>query len=216
MFEIRDHHQMKRSASELPGVESAMGYAIDETYWGYIIRTTARPPAILSAMQGVSFFFGVALLMATIGLWLVPGSASGASMAAMKLAVTFFTGGTAGFCLWFASRGTVSEIHVDTRLAEIREVVRNRAGRATLIGRYGFDAINEVAIDMPDADNRGSACALVLRQRDSHHILPIAKGSMAALADLQDRMGGDLMLRARKALASPYKADGTLEHWAMG
>ena len=215
MFEIRDHKNLKRNASALPGVESARGYEVDETYWGYIIRSTERPSALIGLLQGVSFLFGLALLIATMGLWIVPGSITGGAAVAMKFGMTVFTGGASIFCLWFASRGTLSEVHIDTRLAEVREVVRNKAGRASLIGRYGFDAINEVAIDTPDEENRAAACALVLRQRGTHRILQIARGNFSALSELQDRLGGDLMLRAREALASPYKADGTMARWAM-
>jgi len=51
-----------------------MGYVVEDTYWGYIVRSTARAPVLAHLLQGLSFVLGVALVIATLGLWLLPES----------------------------------------------------------------------------------------------------------------------------------------------
>ncbi len=172
------------------------GYQVDDTYWGYVIRTIDPPSLSLSIVQGLCWMAGIGFVVATLGLWLMPQAVNGSDVMGMKIGATVVTVALAFFCLWFASRGTDSEIQIDTRMGEVREVVRNRTGRSTLVGRYGFDAIGSVFIDAgPHAERRTMETgSLVLRYRNTAQTMHVATGAMSKLAQLRDRIGRDLML----------------------
>ena len=178
-------------------------FAVDDTYWGYIVRSTEPASLPLVVLQVVAWVVGVSFCLATLGFWTLPSTVFQGPVIGMKLGASVVTGASAAFCLWFASRGTDSEIQIDTKLGEIREVVRNRAGRPTLIGRYGFDSIGDVTIEYGVARSRRgvSEGELVLRYRNSDERLHVARGALARLGWLRDRVGSDLMLSGRKAQA---------------
>jgi hypothetical protein len=93
--------------------------------------------------------------------------------------------------LWFASRGTRRELQVDTRLRELREVVRNKYGTSTLMGRMSFDGIGSVFIAR-NHDPRHRP-RLVLRIGNTARLIAVAEGSEAELGDLRNRLGRDLL-----------------------
>ena len=201
MTALPDMTDFSRSGLAAPERFEADYFAVDETYWGYIVRSTEPVPMSVVLLQGLAWLIGIACVVATFGLWLMPTNMTHGGIVGMKLGATVITALSAMLCLWFASRGTESEIQVDTRLGEVREVVRNRAGKATLIGRYGFDAIGGVFIDRASASvARG---ALVLRYRNTAQTLEVATGEMTGLAALRDRLGRDLMVLPRNPLRSP-------------
>ncbi len=183
-------------ASAARGSADEAHFAIDETYWGYIVRSTEPASVVLSALQLVAWGVGVAFCLATLGLWLMPSGVFSGAVLGMKLGASVMTAAVAAFCLWFASRGLDSEIQIDTKLGEIREVVRNRAGRPSLVGRYGFDAIGRVVIETGSArhDIRQTEGELVLCYRNTDQKLPVARGAAVRLGGLRDRIGRDLML----------------------
>ncbi|MEY1555159.1 hypothetical protein AB3Y40_05945 [Yoonia sp. R2331] len=183
-------------------------FAVDETYWGYIIRNTEGPKIGTVVLQAASMFFGAAFVAAGLGLLLLPEVLAGAvdlTIRAMA-AVIFF--GLAAYLLWFASRGTESELQIDTSLGEVREVVRNRAGRSTLIGRYGFDSIGGVFLDRANAPR--NQAVLVLRYRNTAQTLPVVGGRIDALEPLRDRLGRDMMMDA-----VPRRAEKTIVPTAL-
>lgn len=171
-------------------------FAVDETYWGYIIRKTDGPKVVMVVMQTASMFFGAAFLAAGLGLLLLPHVMAGSVDLAMRAvaAVIFF--GLAAYLLWYASRGTDSEIQIDNALGEVREVVRNRAGKSSLIGRYGFDSIGGVFLDRANA--APGQAMLVLRYRNTAQTLPVVGGRIETLESLRNRLGKDLMMDAVK------------------
>ena len=183
-------------------------FAVDETYWGYIIRKTDGPQVGMVLLQVASMFFGAAFLAAGLGLLLLPDVLAGAVDLTMRAvaAVIFF--GLAGYLLWFASRGTESELQIDTSLGEVREVVRNRAGKSSLIGRYGFDSIGGVFLDRANAPS-GQA-VLVLRYRNTAQTLPVVGAQVEALEPLRNRLGKDMMLDAL-----PSRAEKTIVPTAL-
>jgi len=129
----------------------------------------------------------------------------------MKFAASSLAMITGGFFLWYASRGTQTEIHVDTRLAELREVVVNRAGRPTLLSRHGFDAVADVAFDpdgAPDAPRQTGA--LVIRNEETSALVQVATGSFEALDRLRQRLGRDLMVAGPSGHPAPYDISGVL------
>lgn len=168
-------------------------FAVDETYWGYVVRGTEDAPLRVQIAQGMAWFTGIGFAIATLGMWAIPLTQFQGDVLPMKLGATILLAGIATYLLWFASRGTRSELHFDTRLGEVREIVRNQAGRPTLVGRYGFDAIGGVHIDR-SATQHGQAC-LVLRQGNTSQFIPVAWGPECQLLSLRDRLGLDLMIR---------------------
>lgn len=178
------------SASDVPAKTGA--FSVDETYWGYIIHKTGRPSLTIVALQVLCMFFGAAFLAAGLGLLLLPDVMSTSVDIAMRAgaAVLFFA--FAAYLLWFASRGTESEVQVDNALGEVREVVRNRAGKSTLLGRYGYDAIGGVFLDR-SGSSQGQA-TLMLRYRNTAQTMPVVSGSVDELSPLLTRLGRDLMM----------------------
>lgn len=171
-------------------------FSVDETYWGYIVRKTTRPTSFTIIMQALSMFLGASFAAAALGLLLAPASVTGSDFTMRAVAAVLF-GAVSAYLLWFASRGSQSEIQVDTSLGEVREVVRNRAGRPSLIGRYGFDAIGGVFLER--SSHRGGTAQLVLRYRNTSQTLPVAEADEDDLLALRDRLGRDLMSEARGA-----------------
>jgi hypothetical protein len=177
-------------------------FAVDETYWGYVVRGTENEPLRVQIAQGMAWFTGICFAIATLGMWAIPLTRFQGDVLPMKLGATILLAGIATYLLWFASRGTRSELHFDTRLGEVREIVRNQAGRPTLVGRYGFDAIGGVHIDR-SATHHGQAC-LVLRQGNTSQFVPVAWGKESQLLGLRDRLGHDLMVRPLNPLRQAH------------
>lgn len=181
--------------------EDVPSFAVDETHWGYVVRHTEAEPVQVQIAQGIAWFAGIGFAVATLGLWLTPMTVMQGDVLSMKLGATFVLAGIAAYLLWYASRGIGSELQIDTALGEVREVVRNQAGRPSLIGRYGFDAIGGVHIDRTVL-HHGEPC-LVLRQGNSPQVIPVAWGPEPQLTALRDRMGRDLMIRPLTPLRQP-------------
>lgn len=180
-------------------------FDIDEAFWGYTVRSTDAPPMALVFAQAVAWMIGIACLISTLGLWLIPSGSATVGAMGMKLGATVLALAMAAFCLWFASRGSDSELQIDTHKGEVREMVRNRAGKATMIGRYGFDAIGSVFIDhgaRRARDGSGDG-VLVLRYRNTAQTLRVASGPLGSLMPLRDRLGRDLMLGSVGAKGRP-------------
>ena len=183
------------------GVETAVEhncFVVEDTYWGYVVRCTEAEPIWVRIAQGAAWFAGICFAIAAVGLWAVPMTQFEAEILPMKLGATFVLSGIAVYLLWYASRGTHSELQVDTSQGEVREIVRNQAGRPTLLGRHGFDAIGGVLIDRSTL-RQGRAC-LVLRYGNTAQFMPVAWGFEAELKALRDRMGHDLMIRPANPL----------------
>lgn len=167
-------------------------FELDETYWGYIVRSNDGPGMSVAILQGLAMFFGACFIAVAVGLFIAPGGISGSFDFVMRAVASVLFGSAAIFLLWFATRGVQTEIQVDNTIGEVREVIRNRAGKSTLVGRYGFDSIGGVFLDR-NAGGKGEA-ALLLRYRNTAQVLPVAKGSVASLEVLRNRLGQDLIL----------------------
>ena len=181
----------KRAVSNEYATKSSQ-FEIDETYWGYIIRSKDGPGLSIVLLQGLAMFFGACMLAVAVGLLIVPQMMTGSLDLTMRgMAAVFFTA-AAVFLLWFGTRGVETELQIDNTLGEVREVLRNRTGKSTLVGRYGFDAIGGVFLDR-NVGSQGEA-GLMLRYRNTTQVLPVARGSVAALEALRNRLGQDLIL----------------------
>lgn len=195
--------------SDLFGPETAIavdmvpgrGFDVQETYWGYVIKGTERAPIWLVATQAASWAIGVLFAMMAAGLLVMPGTGAGADLVLFKMVAAGPMAAVAVLLFWYASRGTRIEVEIDTSRGEVREVLRNQAGRSTVLGLYGFDSIGGVFLERHRDDwnrSKGQA-ALVLRYRNTAQVLRVARGTEPVLEGLRDRLGRDLMVRKRHA-----------------
>ena len=184
-FEAFDRSDMK--VGRAPSSRNSV--CVDETYWGYIIKPTTRTPSRVLIGQGAAWFMAMVFAIAALGLWIMPGAAFGGDVLTMKLIASIVLAGLSLMLLNFANRGTQVEIQVDTSLGEVREVVRNRAGRSNLIGRYGFDAIGAVYLDRGVSQSR-----LLMAYRNSPETIEVVTGATHELDMLRNRLGRDLII----------------------
>lgn len=166
-------------------------FAVEDIFWGYIIRSGLGPSIGVAFAQAVCFFFGVCLLTAAAGILLLPTLFFDGDLGAMRIGSAALFGAFAFYLLWFASRGTQTEVHVDTSVGEVREVICNRAGRPTTVGCFGFDTIGGVYLQHDDVSEKA---VLSLRYRNTSQSVTIAEGTEAQLIGLRDRLAGDLMV----------------------
>lgn len=188
---IAQTHDATRSVPR-PVATSVPAVQVLDAYWGYTISSSALPPLSVVVAQTLTWCVGVCFLLAALGLWVMPAPMSSGADFAMKLALSSVLGGVAALFLWYASRGSNVEIQIDTALSEVREVVRNRAGRPTHAARHAFAEFGAACLDRK-AQVPGAA-TLVLRFGNTTRVLPVVQGPVAEMEILRDRLGRDLLL----------------------
>ena len=166
-------------------------YLVEDIYWGYIIRSGKGPSMGVALAQAVCFFFGVCLLTAAAGILVLPTLFFDGGFGTMRIGSAALFGAFAGYLLWFASRGTQAEVHVDTSTGEIREVICNRAGKPTTVSAFGFETIGGVFLN---ADPKSGIHVLSLRYRNTAQTVTVAEGTEAQLIALRNRLAHDLMI----------------------
>lgn len=182
----------------LGGVSSRSGAvrptcSLDETYWGYIIRAHEPVSPGVIVAQWLAWLFGVSFAVAALGLWVLPQALLSGDGLGLKIGASSLLAGLAALLLWFASRGAEVELQIDTSLGEIREVMRNRAGRPTLLARYGFDSIGGVHVD-----RSGPRARLVMRYGNTAQMVPVCSGPEEDLGVLRNRLGRDVVLNGTR------------------
>lgn len=184
-------------------------YVVEETYWGYIVRNNEKASVGVLMMQGTSWFLGISFFVASVGIWLTPSALIVDDLIGFRIGLTAILAAIGTFLLWFSSRGTMAEVQVDTARGEVREIVRNRAGKPSLLGRYGFDAIGGVHLERAGiqpgqrSDLPLGYAELVLRYRNTAQKLHVVAAPEGLLVPLRDRMGHDLMVRPKQSLRVP-------------
>jgi hypothetical protein len=166
-------------------------FEVEDTYWGYVVRSGRGPSLGVVISQIVSFFFGACFLTAGFGILLMPAMMFDGDVGVFRIGAATLFAAVAAYLLWFASRGSRSELHVDNSVGEIREVICNRAGKPTTVACYGFDTIGGVFLDYNEETGKSN---LVLRYRNTVQTVPVAEGTEAQLIGLRDRLGHDLMV----------------------
>ncbi|EBA11387.1 hypothetical protein [Roseobacter sp. CCS2] len=165
-------------------------FEIDDVFWGYKVKSGKGAPFSVMFGQAICFFFGVCLVTATLGVLVLPTLFFDGGLGIMRIGAATLMGAAGFYLLWFASRGTLPEIHVDTRQNEVREVVCNRSGRPTMVAAYTFDEIGGIFLE-PDAETGQSQ--LLLGYRDTAQTIAVAAGTEAQLLPLRDRLARDLL-----------------------
>lgn len=162
------------------------GYRIEETYWGYRVVPLAMPQVRFVVLQSVALISGAACLAAAATLVFTAESVD----LMFRLPIIVIIAALGFAMMYFASRGMQVQIEVDTINGEVREVVCNRTGGLTVLGRYGFDCIGSVFLQRGDAIRP----TLVLRYRNTARTMSVASGPEPDMARLRDRLGRDLIV----------------------
>lgn len=224
-IQTRDSQRFEADATDGAGDDAALQtplrrscnpVMLDETYWGYIVRSNARPRSSAILMQWLSGFVGVSLVASAIGFWVVPGSAFSPDLALMKYVISAALASFGVLLVWYASQGTCYELQVDVAHNELREAVRNKKGQVRLLSRVPFQEIGSVCIDR-SAGREGTDVPLLLRYRDTAQVIEVARACEYELVDLRDRLARDILgmsaLRKRQQDAlkrrhAPRRAQG--------
>jgi hypothetical protein len=172
-------------------------FRVIDNSFGYIVTGYGVKNHALLVLQGTAWTAGAVFLAAAIGLYVMPTVDEDILGNMLRNCAAVIFSALAVYMLWFSSRGSTPEVHVDTQKGEIREAVQNRAGRTTIIKSYGFDEIGGVFIDRSFGGPRDAL--LVLRYKNTPQTLSIAQGNVEVLERLKDRVGSDLLKGASPA-----------------
>lgn len=171
-------------------VARAAPFATEDQFWGYKVRSSDAAPVSVMLGQAISFFFGVCLVTATLGVLVLPTLFFDGNFGFMRIGAAVLMGAIGFYLLWFASRGTIADVHIDTKAREIREVVNNRFGSPTTVGLYTFDEISGIYLELDESTGQSR---LLLGYNDSAHAISVARGTEAQLLPLRDRLASDLL-----------------------
>lgn len=164
---------------------------MDETHWGYIVKSVEEAHAPVLLRQSLSWFMGTTLMVAIVGLWAMPGALFDSDTMTIKLGLTAIFLAFASLCFWLASRGVRTEVQFDLARNEIRSVACNQKGVATLLDRFAFDDVGSVFLNR--SQHGTGQATLMLRLGCSPHVLEVARGRECTLTVLRDRIGSDLL-----------------------
>ncbi len=171
-------------------IARATPFVIEEVFWGYKVRPRRGAPFSVMVGQAFCLFFGACLMTAALGVLVLPALFFDSGAGIMRIGAATLMGAAGGYFLWFASRGTLAELQIDTRLKEIREVVCNRSGRPTTVATYTFDEIGGIFLE-PDVET--GQMHLLLGYLDTRQTIAVATGTEAQLLNLRDRLARDLL-----------------------
>ena len=180
-----------------------------ETYWGYIIRNQARDRTGAMLKQWSSAFFGVSLLIAVAGLWVLPGALVSQDVFGFKLGLSAVMGAIAVMLFWFASYGTHHEVQIHLARKELHEVLRSNKGSARVLNRIKFEDIDAVQIDRSAGSNE--KCDLMVRGASSSGWIVLASDYVEHLTSLETRVAHDIL-----GVAADKPARGFLNKGARG
>lgn len=161
-----------------------------DTYWGYVITndTPARRRAVL--VEVLSVTMGVLLMMAAVGQWALPGSASGVEMWAMKGAISLVFGILGAVLFWYGRRGLAYEVQIDVVKREARTVLRNRRGITHVLDAVPFGQVGSAFVNR--ARTPFGVSRLFMRLGESQNLIEVASGDESALNLLHSRLSRDM------------------------
>ncbi len=155
---------------------------------GYVIRSGNKAPVSVLFGQVFAFFLGVVFTTAGLGLLLLPSMFLSTDFGPLRIGAAGLFGAGAAYLLWFASRGSQTEVHFDTEQRTIAEVIQNRAGKPTVLATYPFDEIGGVYLETAGA---AAPAQLVLGYRGK--MVLVAEGREAELDMLRETLARDLV-----------------------
>lgn len=173
------------------------GPLIETNVWGYAIRDGRCAFGTRAVIAAVGRFIGAILLMASVGLWILPDSIYGAELFAMKLGAMVMFTVLGGYLVWAGSTPGHLEYHVDTHRRELRIGRRDIRGGFRQKCQLSFDDV--ASVYMLRSKEHRSSTRLYLRLAGSDGALEIAAGPEPALDNLRDRLTRDLTRPARRS-----------------
>lgn len=176
---------------QMPGnAQKEAGFQVNPTLWGYVLQSEMRRDAPHAGVALARKVLGGVLIMAALGLWLLPNAIIGPDVAAMKLGLTILYLAL-GFRLAYMPREVMRrEVQVNLTRAELRVGFRNKAGGFSLQAVHSFDDIDAVTLWQSDCGNKKAS--LFLRLGGSDVALVAASGTPAQLQPLKQRLAKDL------------------------
>jgi hypothetical protein len=191
------HSDISASGSEPSACDPAL--EIRDTQWGFVVTEVRRGLSYDLLVEAALKFAALALVLAAMAQWLLPGSLFAGDVLLMKLALTAVLGCLAIVVFRFADRGFLAELQVDAALREIRVGVRNAQGISQVQNRISMRDIEECFVRT--ATGRPDVTELCFRVAGLSDPVRIAAGSVADLAPVLERLTRDLRTpRARVAL----------------
>ncbi|MEM6477922.1 MAG: hypothetical protein AAF647_02625 [Pseudomonadota bacterium] len=119
---------------------------MDARRWGYHLKARGAASGFGALMRLVKSVFGVAMAMAALSLWVLPGSMVSVDLLAMKAGATIALLMLAVIC-WQGSRGSKEpEIHIDFIRQEVRvmEIMGREEKLKTL---YRFSELGDMYVE---------------------------------------------------------------------
>lgn len=164
---------------------------LSETYWGFIVRSSERPPLWVQASQAVAMVVGASLAAAILGIWGLPTMSIPFDSFFFRTGLTAVFGAMSFLLISYANQGVTSELQFDFGLGEVREVISSRSGKSQLFAHYGFDAFVGLTIDRTGGDP--SHVGLVLQHQGRAHDILVATGTDAEIGVIYGRLERDLL-----------------------
>ncbi|MCB1336412.1 MAG: hypothetical protein KDK10_02780 [Maritimibacter sp.] len=166
------------------------GPRIEETAYGYVIRDGERPGPLHRFTAETGRFFGVILLMAASGLWVLPDSLHGDEFIGIKVAVAIMFLTVGGYFFWIGRHPRHPEFHIDVGRREIRIGQRDPKGNLRTSARLDFETVSSVFVLR--SKDHSARPRLFLRLADLDTGLEIAAGSADQLERLRLRLTRDV------------------------
>lgn len=174
-----------------------------ETYWGYIIRANKADRSRAILLQWVTGFTGGALLLAVLGLWVMPGSAVSADVLGYKLGLSAVIMALGLLMVRYASNGTHYEIQVDPTRMELREALRNNQGKARIMNRIKFEDMDAVYIDRSEGVYKKAR--LMVRMAAAPVVIVVACDFEEHLTQMHERLAAHILGAAAQTPARPNR-----------
>lgn len=160
--------------------------------WGYALRPRLRVQKRLLLGQIVSYLIGVCCAVAALGTLMLPILFFDGALTSLRVAAAGMFGVVATYLLWFASRGTRSELHIDFETETIRALVPHRGGAPTLLGAYPFSAFKSLMRRPAGYEGQSD---LTLQPKAGGPPLWLARAETTEILALQSRLERDLFVR---------------------
>ncbi|SDN35136.1 hypothetical protein SAMN05216196_101240 [Lutimaribacter pacificus] len=99
-----------------------------------------------SAISAAMRFGGAVLVLAAVGIWLVPVVTGDGIMVLMKLLVSVFFACVGMVLLDWGRAGAMDEIHLDTGSRQLTHIRRQYDGIPRVRARFGFDELSDIRL----------------------------------------------------------------------
>jgi len=165
------------------------GPILDENHWGYAIRDRHAANGLHCAATAVSRFVGMILLMASLGLWILPDTAHSAELLTMKLGAMVIFTVVGGALVWAGRAPRHLEFQVDMVRGELRIGRRGLRGGFRISGTLPFEQVG--SIYMLRSKDHSQPTRLFLRLSGEDGAIEVASGPEEVLERLRRRLARD-------------------------